>query len=532
MRVRRSSSAPRLHVRAAAALCALLVAAPALADDFVVAGKSLKAKAKGSKSRLNLDFGDATFPFPPASGAGSPVQDGLTIEILTADNPTGTTFTAPPGNTANPGWKTKTGGKPKHSFKHRDAPDATSTLKTVTLRADGRFKVKGRSTDGVLVGTPGRVFVRMTVGAERACLLFAAADVSSLAAGSALSLKNASGNDDLGDCDDPVFDGCRDGDLDPGEQCDDGNPFAGDGCRADCTLEVCGDGLLDAGEDCDDGNTADGDECPAGCGLCGNHTVATTEACDPPFSIGGDRLCNDDCTTAVCGDGALTAGESCEDAPGLDVACPGSCGSGGALPCSCPDECGNGVVDGDEPCDPEAPAAEWTCPTNGFGQAASCGPVIGGAGCTCCDGDCGIGGIGCCTNGSCLPSPGGFGTCIGTQPCTADHSCSGDRLCDLDAGICCRPAGDPAFFCSALGVTIEHCCPPAECAASFGSGLGGCCKPVGSTCSGDPERPTECCSLNCGAGGLCECAAAGEGCLNDDSCCAGTCNPSTGTCEP
>jgi len=63
---------------------------------------------------------------------------------------------------------------------------------------------------------------------------------------------------------------CGDGNIDPGEQCDDGNNVGGDGCEADCTLPSsgrCGDGVLDAGEQCDDGNNVDGDGCQADCTL-------------------------------------------------------------------------------------------------------------------------------------------------------------------------------------------------------------------------------------------------------------------------
>jgi cysteine-rich repeat protein len=53
--------------------------------------------------------------------------------------------------------------------------------------------------------------------------------------------------------------------LDAGEQCDDGNKTAGDGCNATCKLEVCGNAVLDAGEQCDDGNAVGGDGCDAQC---------------------------------------------------------------------------------------------------------------------------------------------------------------------------------------------------------------------------------------------------------------------------
>jgi len=64
-------------------------------------------------------------------------------------------------------------------------------------------------------------------------------------------------------------------DADEGETCDDGNETNGDGCNAQCQLEVnCGDGLIDPAEECDDGNVDAFDGCDASCliegdGVCG-----------------------------------------------------------------------------------------------------------------------------------------------------------------------------------------------------------------------------------------------------------------------
>ena len=70
---------------------------------------------------------------------------------------------------------------------------------------------------------------------------------------------------------------CGDGVVVDEEACDDGNSDDGDGCSAQCDVELgyvcdaegcfplCGDGLLVVGESCDDGNTADGDGCSSTC---------------------------------------------------------------------------------------------------------------------------------------------------------------------------------------------------------------------------------------------------------------------------
>jgi cysteine-rich repeat protein len=72
---------------------------------------------------------------------------------------------------------------------------------------------------------------------------------------------------------------CGDGNLDPGEECDDGNREDRDGCTNGCQCARCGDGILhlfatvppngsctaEPVEQCDDGNTVDGDGCSATC---------------------------------------------------------------------------------------------------------------------------------------------------------------------------------------------------------------------------------------------------------------------------
>ncbi|MEM6955089.1 MAG: DUF4215 domain-containing protein [Myxococcota bacterium] len=107
---------------------------------------------------------------------------------------------------------------------------------------------------------------------------------------------------------------CGNGDLEGGEQCDDGNTDEGDGCSSACELEpFCGDGEVGGDEVCDDGNNLSGDGCRSDClsnERCGNgiRDVATGEVCD------GEPDCADDCFSLLsCGDGMITAPETCDD---------------------------------------------------------------------------------------------------------------------------------------------------------------------------------------------------------------------------
>jgi cysteine-rich repeat protein len=65
-------------------------------------------------------------------------------------------------------------------------------------------------------------------------------------------------------------DACGNGVVDPGEECDDGNIGIADGCELDCSAGPvavgCGDGEVSCpSEQCDDGNTTNGDGCSASC---------------------------------------------------------------------------------------------------------------------------------------------------------------------------------------------------------------------------------------------------------------------------
>ena len=95
---------------------------------------------------------------------------------------------------------------------------------------------------------------------------------------------------------------CANGTLEAGEECDDGNTTAGDGCGPTCRFEVCGNRIRDPGEQCDDGNTVSGDGCSATCQReprCGDGSVDAGEECDDGNTASGDG-CSATCILEPC----------------------------------------------------------------------------------------------------------------------------------------------------------------------------------------------------------------------------------------
>jgi cysteine-rich repeat protein len=96
---------------------------------------------------------------------------------------------------------------------------------------------------------------------------------------------------------------CGNGELDTGEECDDGNEDDHDACTNQCQKARCGDGIVEAGvEECDDGNNVETDACTPQCKLarCGDGIVEKgVEECDDGGANGtpGDP-CGSDCRFA------------------------------------------------------------------------------------------------------------------------------------------------------------------------------------------------------------------------------------------
>jgi cysteine-rich repeat protein len=97
------------------------------------------------------------------------------------------------------------------------------------------------------------------------------------------------------------FTQCGDGQLEPGEACDDGNSSSTDGCvSAFCKLAVCGDGFVWEGvEECDDGNLHAHDGCDEVC------LDESDESEDGSEDVGGDE------STGTGGGGVLGEGDDC-----------------------------------------------------------------------------------------------------------------------------------------------------------------------------------------------------------------------------
>ncbi len=141
---------------------------------------------------------------------------------------------------------------------------------------------------------------------------------------------------------------CGNGDLDSGEECDDGNNEDGDGCSATCTLEpTCGDGEVNQQHEECDLEYDNGLVCEAGYGetctyctfdcteeeiagpFCGDEIKNGDEECDTEDGVEEHQTCSQECLIVDfedCGDGDLDPGEECDDGNNEDDdGCSASC---------------------------------------------------------------------------------------------------------------------------------------------------------------------------------------------------------------
>lgn len=170
-----------------------------------------------------------------------------------------------------------------------------------------------------------------------------------------------------------------------GEQCEDGNDTAGDGCTAcrfDCSTDT----------DCDDKNDCTTDTCAKtdGKGTC-SHALATAGAACKQAD-GADGICKEStCVAAGCGNGVKDAGEECDDGntddnDGCTAACKLTCKSD--ADCDDGDKCtGTATCDKSDPAKPVCKAGTpVSCAKKGScGADGTCDPATGA--CTYADAD-------------------------------------------------------------------------------------------------------------------------------------------------
>lgn len=197
---------------------------------------------------------------------------------------------------------------------------------------------------------------------------------------------------------------CGNGELEPGELCDDGGTENNDGCSADClnqdpdydcstpgipcvNIVICGNGTLEGDEVCDEGEGNETEGCAADCSAvtdgwtcprpgrscvelpeCGNSLRERGEQCDDGNLTSGDG-CSDICaqedgyycipgTACIlleCGDGNRTPDEACDDGnTNNSDGCSSTCEVEEGYRCSstgCATMCGDGIIVGYEQCD-------------------------------------------------------------------------------------------------------------------------------------------------------------------------------------
>lgn len=297
---------------------------------------------------------------------------------------------------------------------------------------------------------------------------------------------------------------CGDGIVAGGEVCDDGNLTNNDACSNDCKLgngrpctgtnqcvgvcnpainacapkNVCGNGVREANEACDDGNKTSGDGCSAQClveigGGCTSSQQCLSGICD--LSSGSPGDCE---PVGACGNGVQEGGESCDDGntaagDGCSPSCTGEDGAGcgedldcesltcdlaqnGSSSCEGGDECGNGHIDLGEVCD------DGNTVDDGNGCGANC-LWTDGAGCSaaneCASGICNASSGTCAAGNVC-----GNGKREGLEMCDDGNLVAGDGcdgVCKLEEGQGCHLS----FQCGAGLVCNKrgsHTCVPAD----------------------------------------------------------------------
>lgn len=345
----------------------------AVAADHALNGGRLDVKRHNGKEQVTFSSKDSGFLFPPVGsaddpGTGSP--GGALIEILSVAEPTASFSVA--AGAGKPGWASKPGNVPRHLYLNTGAPSGPTPIKKMQLRQGKVLSFTSKQAGLAMAMATTRVAVRITIGTQRNCIVFAGSSISKNDPSRLKAQKIGAAEPQVIDCTDASLLGLPttcgntaptcDGECPPGAECMAvGSPgFGSCACLPTGTTPCGNPGLPECGgvcpndENCGSVFTPFVSGCMCGAPDCGNGFYYGGAPQDgAPFGC-YPILCGSDyptCSTDPCGDGGTCS--------------PFEAGSGAFTGCICADPlpCNGGGF--------ECPVGE-VCRING--ENAGCGP--------------------------------------------------------------------------------------------------------------------------------------------------------------